>query len=339
MGTLFDGFLMTSIGIIANPASGKDIRRLVSYATVIDNNEKVNIVTRIVLAAQHMGVNKFFCMPDSFRIADRVAENLAAENMLTADIEILDIPLTASASDSTLAAKAMRLAGAGCIVALGGDGTSRAVAKEIGDTPLLPVSTGTNNVYPKLTEGTAAGVAAAAVARMRDPERCCIRDKRIEVSINDGERSDIALVDAVITNASCIGARAIWDYSELRRVVVSRCHPAHIGFSSIAGCIEPVGAEDDYGYTLTVTSHGCRVRAPVAAGVIAEVYIDERKRLPLNKPLRITAEDSGMIALDGEREMRFMAGDILTFTVTRNGPVRVDMDCAMIRAVQLGMFR
>ena len=43
---------MPSIGIIANPASGKDIRRLVSYATTTDNQEKVNIVKRIVLAAQ-----------------------------------------------------------------------------------------------------------------------------------------------------------------------------------------------------------------------------------------------------------------------------------------------
>ena len=48
---------MASIGIIANPASGKDIRRLVSYATTIDNQEKVNIVKRIVLAAQAMGVD------------------------------------------------------------------------------------------------------------------------------------------------------------------------------------------------------------------------------------------------------------------------------------------
>ena len=39
---------MASIGVIANPASGKDIRRLVSYATTIDNNEKVNICKRIV---------------------------------------------------------------------------------------------------------------------------------------------------------------------------------------------------------------------------------------------------------------------------------------------------
>ena len=35
---------MPPIGIIANPASGKDIRRLLSHATVIDNNKKVNIM-------------------------------------------------------------------------------------------------------------------------------------------------------------------------------------------------------------------------------------------------------------------------------------------------------
>ena len=34
---------MSSVGIIANPASGKDIRRLVAHGTVFDNDEKVNI--------------------------------------------------------------------------------------------------------------------------------------------------------------------------------------------------------------------------------------------------------------------------------------------------------
>jgi predicted polyphosphate/ATP-dependent NAD kinase len=31
---------MSCVGIIANPASGKDIRRLVAHASVFDNNEK-----------------------------------------------------------------------------------------------------------------------------------------------------------------------------------------------------------------------------------------------------------------------------------------------------------
>lgn len=34
---------MKPIGIIANPASGKDIRRLVAYGSVFDNVEKTNI--------------------------------------------------------------------------------------------------------------------------------------------------------------------------------------------------------------------------------------------------------------------------------------------------------
>ena len=63
---------MSSIGIIANPASGKDIRRLVSYATTIDNQEKVNIVKRIVLAAQAMGVDTIWFMPDTFQIGSHV---------------------------------------------------------------------------------------------------------------------------------------------------------------------------------------------------------------------------------------------------------------------------
>lgn len=62
---------MASIGIIANPASGKDIRRLVSYATIIDNNEKVNICQRIVLAAQELGVEEFIFMPETFMIESK----------------------------------------------------------------------------------------------------------------------------------------------------------------------------------------------------------------------------------------------------------------------------
>ena len=36
-----------------------------------------------------------------------------------------------------------------CIVTLGGDGTNRVVAKGCGSVPILPISTGTNNVFPK----------------------------------------------------------------------------------------------------------------------------------------------------------------------------------------------
>ena len=58
------------------------------------------------------------------------------------------MPVFHEENDSSRAAKAMREAGVGCIVTLGGDGTNRVVAKECGDIPIMPISTGTNNVFP-----------------------------------------------------------------------------------------------------------------------------------------------------------------------------------------------
>ena len=44
------------VGCIANPMAGKDIRRLVAYSSRIDNQEKVNIVRRILLGLESAGV-------------------------------------------------------------------------------------------------------------------------------------------------------------------------------------------------------------------------------------------------------------------------------------------
>ena len=49
---------MTTVGIIANPASGKDIRRLIAHGSVFDNQEKVNIVRRVMLGLQAAGVEE-----------------------------------------------------------------------------------------------------------------------------------------------------------------------------------------------------------------------------------------------------------------------------------------
>ena len=46
------------VGIIANPASGKDIRRLVAHGSTFDNNEKINIVRRVLLGLDAAGVRR-----------------------------------------------------------------------------------------------------------------------------------------------------------------------------------------------------------------------------------------------------------------------------------------
>ena len=60
---------MSLVGIIANPASGKDIRRLVAYSSVVDNQEKIRIVRRVLLGLQAAGMDHIAYMPDQRKIS------------------------------------------------------------------------------------------------------------------------------------------------------------------------------------------------------------------------------------------------------------------------------
>lgn len=329
---------MAAIGIIANPASGKDIRRLVSYATTIDNNEKVNICKRIVLAASGLGIEKAVFMPDTFTIGYSVRYQLEDDKMPACDIEVLDFMFDASMADTVQAARMMEERGVGCVVVLGGDGTSRAAAKGLMSTPLLPISTGTNNVYPQMMEGTVAGMAAAACARMDEPKSVCIRDKRIEVYVN-GVFRDIALIDAVVSDDDYIGAKAIWDPRRMKRIIVTRCHPASIGFSAVPGAYNIVEDSDPFGCAVEIGSPGVPVRAPIAAGILTRMELSSARLLHLGEPYSFTADSPCMIALDGEREIKLFPGDRAEFIVTHDGPWRVLPRRALSAAAELGMFR
>ena len=329
---------MASIGIIANPASGKDIRRLVSYATTIDNNEKVNICKRIVLAAQGLGVESAYFMPETFMIGYAVKDSLESDGVLSLSLGVLDFEIEAAMEDTVRSARMLEELGVGCIVVLGGDGTSRAAAKGITKTPMLSISTGTNNVYPAMMEGTVAGMAAAAVALMDEPYSCCIHDKRITVRVN-GEARDTALIDAVVSDDFYAGAKAIWDPERIRRIVVTRCHPATIGFSAVAGAYRIVEDTEDIGFAVELGAQGEGVLAPIAAGVLTPVHVSASRTLALGEEYRFTAESRCMIALDGEREVRVQPGDEVSMTVERDGPWRVLPRKALRRAAEVGMYR
>lgn len=329
---------MNIIGIIANPASGKDIRRLVSHATVVDNNEKINIVKRIILAAQGCGVKKIYIMPDTFMIGYKVIDDLHISKELTIDVEVLNMEIKGNMKDTVIATRMMEQKGVDCIIVLGGDGTNRAVAKVITDTPLIGISTGTNNVYPEMIEGTVVGMAAAAIAAnsFNIDETCC-RDKRIEI-FKDGQLKDIALIDCVISKQTFVGSKAIWDVEDICKVVVSRAHPASIGFSTIIGTRLIVGEEDDFGAAVNVNVGGKKVLVPIAAGTIREIIVDEPEILDLNKKMTFEAGENGIIALDGEREIPFKPGDRFDIVITRNGPYRVIVDKTLEYAQRSGFF-
>lgn len=124
---------MKKIGIIANPTSGKDIRRLVSQALVVGNREKVNIVKRVLLGAHAAGAREIMIMPDRYGIGNQSIHDLKNKySDVVAGVSILDMPLDDSGIDSTCAAELMRRWGADCIITLGGDGTVRVAAKGAG---------------------------------------------------------------------------------------------------------------------------------------------------------------------------------------------------------------
>jgi predicted polyphosphate/ATP-dependent NAD kinase len=329
---------MASIGIIANPASGKDIRRLVSYATVIDNNEKVSIIKRVVLAAQGYGVGDIYIMPDSYMMGAKVIDELTAEGVLRSDCHVLEMPIRADAKDSTRAAAMLSEIGVGCAVVLGGDGTSRAVAKSIGEIPVLPLSTGTNNVYPSMIEGTVAGIAAAITALSPEPKSTCVRDKRIEI-YSDGELRDIALIDTVISNELCVGAKAIWNASSISKIIVTRAHPASIGFSTAVGVLEIVTAEDDFGFAVELGESGIVVKAPLAAGVVEQISLSSAVKLKLGERHAHKFDKNCTIALDGEREIQIDKGNSAEICVDRTGPWRVDVYKTLEKAHYENFFR
>jgi predicted polyphosphate/ATP-dependent NAD kinase len=85
---------MTLVGIIANPASGTDIRRLVAYGSVFNNQEKVRIVRRILLGLEAAGVKQISYMPDYFGIVERTMALAMQRKILAPDVEPQKHPAT-----------------------------------------------------------------------------------------------------------------------------------------------------------------------------------------------------------------------------------------------------
>jgi len=71
---------MALVGIIANPTSGKDIRRWVGQAQIVGNREKVNIVKRVMIGLQSAGVREVCIIPDRSGIGRQSVHDLMLRN-------------------------------------------------------------------------------------------------------------------------------------------------------------------------------------------------------------------------------------------------------------------
>ena len=212
----------SAIGIIPNPMSGRDIRRIVSQASVFPNTEKTSMVLRILRAAGGLGVERVLLSTDTFGIAARCAarndpplHRPVDRAHPVAEVEFLELTRpTGTAADTREYARIMtrrfaissRFARPGrsaAIVLLGGDGTMRAAAPGLGDTPMLALSTGTNNAFPIMIEATVAGMALGLIATGAAAARPAGKLLHVEITRADGSTvHEVALVDVCVSTSA-----------------------------------------------------------------------------------------------------------------------------------------
>ena len=325
-----------TVGIIANPASGRDVRRFVAHSTVFDNHEKSAIVRRALLGLEAVGITHVAYMPeDDFGIVAHALKALHGQNAcLGMRVEPLSMTVTGSPADSTHAAQLLVEMGAACIITLGGDGTNRAVAKGCATIPLIPISTGTNNVFPTFTEGTAAGMAAGLVAMRHAGVNTLRRTPRLEVIVN-GVTTDCALIDVVVSSMPFLGSRAIWDMSQVREVVLARVVPGTIGFSALGSALPGTTAGAKAGIHIVLGTGEYEVLVALASGQVQWMSIANYRWMEPAEEVRLRP-GAGTIALDGEREIELSATSVVDIRLSADGPFVVDVPATLQEAALAG---
>jgi hypothetical protein len=324
------------IGLLVNPLSGRDVRRLLGRAGNDTPDAKRNQLERAAIGAAMAGIERILWTPDIFRVSERALEFLPVDTKC----ERIDLgrPETRP-SDTLRTVEAMRKAGCGALLVLGGDGTNRLVAQAWPDAPVVPLSTGTNNVFPQLVEPTLAGAAAGLVASGRLPlEDVALRAKCVRVRREDGAES-LALVDAGLLVDEHLGSLLALDPARLRRLVLTRAEPAAVGLSPIGGLELPCSAADDFGVEVRLAAgarDGRALLAPISPGVYRTAFVSETRRLAFGEAIEV--EGPGILAFDGDRELALAEGQRATLHVERDGPWVIDVPTALETAAARGLY-
>jgi ATP-NAD kinase N-terminal domain len=336
---------MISVGVVANPASGRDVRRLVTGASVFDNAEKGAMVHRLMAGLGAAGVDRVVMMPAGSGVSQSLQRHLSGRTGHLAaqrlpELEVLDMALCEDARDSAAAVRAMAELPVAAIVVLGGDGTHRVVAAHCGDIPLCALSTGTNNAFPELREATVAGMATGLVATGRlGGDGLVRRAKRLRVEVNGGAVVDSALVDVAVTADRWVGSRALWRVGAISEALVTFASPSAVGLSAVAAAVAPVPRAAPFGLYLSLAppERAPRVVAvALAPGLVAEVGVAEARRVDPGQVVALAARP-GCLALDGEREVELGPADRVTVRLVP-GPLVIDVDAVMAGASRLQLL-
>jgi hypothetical protein len=326
------------VGVIVNPIAGKDIRRLLTGASHTSDTTKMGIVRRVVAAAAESRATRIVLADDPHRLARRATDGLSIPPHTT--VELISDHVTGTRHDTISMAARFADEHVGAVVALGGDGTCRDVATGWPSAPLIAISTGTNNVYPSVIDGTSAGVAAGLVASGAVAlHRIARPGKRIVVRVDHHDsRSpiiEVALVDVAMVAATFVGARAVRDPHSIIALVAAIAHPASTGLSSIAGRTHPVDRATGGGVMIRMARRPQdltvrTVRVPLSPGTFDTISIAEIRPIGDGEP--IILRGPGVLALDGERHLPIGENTTVSITIERTGPRLIDVSAALALA-------
>ena len=302
------------VGLIVNPNSSKDIRRLVGVARVVDAEEKANMAARFLVGLTAGPATSVIAFDDPAGIARR-AVHLAGD--AAPPVDFVDVPKDGTEGDTRRAASVMAAAGVEALATIGGDGTARAAVEGWPTARLVPMAAGTNNAIGLTEEPTIVGMATSMALRSNGFRPV----DRLEV-LSGGDRWT-ALVDVVGVRTPWTGARAIWEPDDLVEAFVVNATQTATGIAAVAAALGPIprgrGRHVRFG-------EGRTVRVPLAPGLVRDVPVAAVADLTANRPGGLDP-NTRLLALDGERRV---VGDGATVTVT-SGPTLLDIPAVLGR--------
>jgi hypothetical protein len=315
------------VGLVVNPQAGRDIRRVLAPVALVPRTVKLQLVQRVVLGAVGAGAGEFLYLDEPHGLVGAALAELGGDWVA----HPAGSPVTGQWSDTVAASAAMRDKGCAVVVTLGGDGTNRAAALGWPDLPVVAVSTGTNNAFPRLVDPTAAGAAAGLIATGAvGLTEAADRVGVLEVAA--AGRRDLALVDVVLVDVPFVGSGAFWDPDRVIAAVVRRPDPAAMGMAGLAGVALGAGAPALYRFGPA----GRRLRAPLVAGRFATVRVTEAR--PLRPAERPRWRGPAAVALDGERTWMLAGDEEVEVAVKAGGPWLVDVGRALALGAARGVF-
>ena len=305
------------IGLVANPVSSKDIRRLTGLARVVDIEEKANLTARLLVGIGPDSGAEVLAFDDSSGLVRR-AVKLAGRAGPTVDF--LRIEPNDDESDTRRAAALLAEHSAEALVTVGGDGTVRSAVEGWADVRLVPLAAGTNNAFNLTDEPTVIGVALMTALSQGD-FGAFVPTTALAVDTTSGRST--AVVDVVSVGGPWLGSGAIWDPAILRQAVVTSARPTAVGIASVSATFGPLAA----GFARWIRFGGeSTVRAVFGPGLVLDVPVAAHEDGGIGSTYRIA--DGSVLALDGERRLPSL-GSVITVV---EGPSVLDPTLALTRS-------